>query len=368
MSRRPERQEPPPAPPVFLLGAARSGTSLLYKALCLHPDASWISNWTRRVPAHPAVAVLNRVAGCRAEAQTGVWFGGEGGSAYVYGGPRPATRRWFPQPVEGEPFFARCGVPGPAPGLNGREPDPETLQSLRAAVSALVRWSGGRVFVSKRVGHNWRIPLLAAAFPDARFVELVRDGRAVALSLSRVDWWEDSYLPWAGGTPREHAAAGWDPWELCAANWVAEVRAVREGLGAVPAERHLRITYEEFVARPRRTLERVGSFAGFPACEAWDRRLARLSFPDANDKWRLALDAAALARVEAVAASTLVSEGYSPDRVHAAGPGGNSRAPSGAQVGFRNPPQTGLRGHTAPEHAPTPGPVDPLPQPSRSWT
>ncbi|MBV9253816.1 MAG: sulfotransferase, partial [Actinobacteria bacterium] len=36
--------------PLFLVGAPRSGTSLLYKALCLHPDAAYISNWVNRFP------------------------------------------------------------------------------------------------------------------------------------------------------------------------------------------------------------------------------------------------------------------------------------------------------------------------------
>ena len=54
--------------PVFLVGAPRSGTTLLYKALCLHPAVSYISNWHRRVPGVDAVAALNRVprAGPRA--------------------------------------------------------------------------------------------------------------------------------------------------------------------------------------------------------------------------------------------------------------------------------------------------------------
>ena len=37
-------------PPTFLIGAARSGTSLLYKGLCLHPDAAYFNNYLRRLP------------------------------------------------------------------------------------------------------------------------------------------------------------------------------------------------------------------------------------------------------------------------------------------------------------------------------
>ena len=36
-------QAEPGTRPVFLLGPARSGTSLLYKALCLHPQAGYFA-------------------------------------------------------------------------------------------------------------------------------------------------------------------------------------------------------------------------------------------------------------------------------------------------------------------------------------
>ena len=40
----------------FILGPARSGTTLLYKVLCLHPQVAFISNWRSRFAGLPAVA------------------------------------------------------------------------------------------------------------------------------------------------------------------------------------------------------------------------------------------------------------------------------------------------------------------------
>ena len=95
--------------PVFLVGAPRSGTSLVYKALCVHRDASYISNWVRLFPAIPQLAVLNRAAVRLPELRRRAWFGG-GDNAYVYGSRRPLWQRAFPMPVEGEPLYARAGV------------------------------------------------------------------------------------------------------------------------------------------------------------------------------------------------------------------------------------------------------------------
>ena len=212
-------------------------------------------------------------------------------------------------PVEGETFLARWGVPPPSPDPSAVPP--ASLDALRSAVSALTRASGAPVFVSKRIANNWRIPLLAAAFPSARFVEIVRDGRAVAYSLSRVDWWEDSELVWIGGTPRGWQDQGMDPWELCARNWVAEMEAVTAGMAAVPAEQKLRIVYEDLVASPLPTLGAVADFAGLPAQhDRWQRNLQGLRFPDRNEVWRTRLDADVVARIEGFQAEELWRNGY----------------------------------------------------------
>ena len=47
--------------PVFLIGAPRSGTSLLYKSLALHEGFGYISNYNERLPRWSAAAALNRL-------------------------------------------------------------------------------------------------------------------------------------------------------------------------------------------------------------------------------------------------------------------------------------------------------------------
>ena len=287
---------------VFLVGAPRSGTSLLYKTLCLHPEASYISNWVRRAPALPQLAVLNRVATHAPELRLRVWFGG-GDNAYVYGQRRPAWERAFPMPVEGEPLYARAGITE----ANGHHAD---LRRLRSSFKAVRRAGGGSTFVNKRVANNHRIPLLLDAFPDARFVEIVRDGRAVAASLANVDWWPDSVVAWCGKTPRQWEAEGGNPWELCARTWVEELRAAEHGLKKVPERQRLSISYEQLVRNPHTTLAGVAVFAGLDPDAADGDWLAGVRFPDRNEAWRTRLDAAALSTIEAVEGEELRRHGY----------------------------------------------------------
>ena len=293
---------------VFLVGAPRSGTSLVYKALCLHPEASYISNWVRRAPAVPQLAVLNRAATHLPDLRLKTWFGG-GDNAYVYGKKRAIWERAFPMPVEGEPLYERAGV---GEEVNGsadfnRSAD---LERLRRSFGAVRRAGGGSTFVNKRVANNRRIPLLLDAFPDARFVEIVRDGRAVALSLANVDWWPDSVVWWCGKTPRQWEADGGDPWELCAGTWVEELHATEDGLTKVPERQRLSISYEQLVRDPETTLAGVAVFAGLDPERPGRTWLDGVSFPDRNEAWRTRLDAAAIATIEAVEGDDLHRHGY----------------------------------------------------------
>jgi Sulfotransferase family len=293
--------------PLFVIGAPRSGTSLLYKLLCLHADTAWISNWSRRTPGLPALSVLNRVAGRFPATRRAVWFGADAANAYVYGRRRALRERLFPMPVEGEPVYQYCGI---GQGVGPADPDPAQGERLRRAFEALGRWGGGRVVVSKRIANNQRIPLLASAFPDGRFVHLTRDGRAVAYSLSRVDWWDDGVVWWYGDTPRAWRERGGDPWELAAEHWVRELAAIEEGLRAVPPDRRLELRYEELVAAPLATLQRIAGFAGLADDRAWVAELDRLRYPNKNEAWRERLAPEVRSRVEAIQGEELRRLGH----------------------------------------------------------
>ncbi|MGB0100792.1 MAG: sulfotransferase [Nocardioides sp.] len=287
--------------PVFIIGAPRSGTSLLYRALALHPDAAWISNYGRRLPMLPEVAALNRLCRSAPGIRRRVWFGADGANAYRYAGGRTLLDRVFPQPVEGEPVFEHRGV---LQGLDRTGCTDRQLR-LRSDVDRLVRASGGRVLVSKRIGHNRRIGLLAEIFPDARFIVVTRDGRAVARSLLAVDWWPDTHIWWFGGTPRDWGRAGGVPLDLAAHHWVREVAGIEEGLALVPEHRVSRLTYEELIEDPLEVLTAAAEFARLRSDSGWSTDLHDIRFPDRNAKV-----AEIDVRVAAIQDQTLRALGY----------------------------------------------------------
>jgi len=293
-------------PPAFLIGAARSGTTLLYKILCLHPEVGYISNWVRKYPAAPALARMNRVARALPNQRQRVWFG-EDSNAYVYGKHRSAVERMFPMPVEGEPVFEHCGIP--ADCVDASEVASSKLSALRRSFEGIRRHAGARLIVSKRIGHNRRLPAITAAFPEGRYVVIVRDGRAVAASLSRVDWWEDDLVWWYGGTPKQWREEGKDPWVICAQNWVEELRAIDHGLAHVDPGQVLRISYEELVGEPYQMLARVAAFLGLRKDASWEARIRDVKFPNRNEGWRK-LPAEAVATIESIQRDELFAHGF----------------------------------------------------------
>jgi hypothetical protein len=294
--------------PIFLLGAPRSGTSLLYKCLALHPAASWISNYVERAPRMDRLAYLNRVTRAVPALRDRVWFGDDG-NAYVYASRRSLWRKALPMPTEGESVFARAAIPE-AP-IASDAPTQAMGDALRASFRRIDRASGGQHLVCKRIANNLRIPLLVETFPNARFVLLTRDGRAVASSLRQVNWWPDVWLFWYGSTPRRWEADGGDPWVVAARHWVKEVEAIESGLPAIPPAQLLSLSYEDFVASPVSNLEAVAAFTGLGADAAWSVHLGTLSFPDNNERWRTRLSADVVTAIEREQHATLARHGYS---------------------------------------------------------
>lgn len=87
--------------------------------------------------------------------------------------------------------------------------------------------------------------------PDALFLHIIRDGRDVALSLAKVGWVNP--LPWDRAW--EEVVAAWE--------WEWRIQAGRElghGLGADYRE----VRFEDLVGDPEQTLESLEEFVGYP--------------------------------------------------------------------------------------------------------
>lgn len=296
--------ELPPAREAFLVGAGRSGTTLLYKLLCLHPAIAYISNYETRLGWFPDGLACRAVA-WRPDEKLQAWFN-QRGNAYF--SARPWLKRVLPTPHEGEKVFASAGMPlFPA---RDEPPGEQTIRRLRARFERLRRRAGASVLVSKRTANNRRIPQLERIFPHARYIHLVRDGRAVARSLSNVEWWDGHTVWWDGRTAADMERSGEPRLAICAQNWVRELAEVRDQLAHVAPERVLELRFEELLADPLRHLERILRFLDVESLALFRAAVLSLNLRPVEAQWHKAWDAEQLACVLDVTRPMLRDLGY----------------------------------------------------------
>lgn len=295
----------------FLVGAGRSGTTLLYKLLCLHPQIAYISNYENRIRWFPDGMAGGWVAG-RLEDKLSAWFH-KGGNAYFIN--RPWLKKIFPTPHEGESVFKSSGVPlFPAADYM---PDAPTGARLRRRFEQIRKRSGASVFLSKRTANNRRIRQLSAIFPAARYVHLVRDGREVAQSLSTVEWWDGHTVWWDGRTPLQMEQAGEARLAVCARNWAREMQELRVQLAPIDRDKLLELRFEDLLGDPLHHLERVVRFLNIDFSAAYRSAIESLQLRPVGAKWESEWDTRQLACVLKETQPTLLDLGYAVEPANA---------------------------------------------------
>lgn len=164
---------------------------------------------------------------------------------------------------------------------------------------------------------------LISAFPDARFVQVIRDGRdAVAGMLADTDtlaWFEPGFAnldtefpnPFLG-VENETDRAGWTGLSLagkCAMRWRSAVRVSARLRSALSAQQLTTIRYEELVTMPDTAAGRVSEFVGteIPAVALQDPVPQIAPEPGA---WRRTLSTEQATEVEKIAGDELRRVGY----------------------------------------------------------
>lgn len=265
----------------FLIGAGRSGTTLLYKILCLYSKIAFISNYDTRAGWLPAGLVAGLVSS-RTEAKLKAWFNA-GGNAYFIN--RPLIKKLFPTPVEGESVYQECGMPlYPEPDYS---PDDDTTRCLVKKFEKIRRAASADIMLSKRTANNRRLHLLDTIFPRAKYIHLIRDGRDVANSLCNVEWWDDHVVWWDGRTARQMEKDGEERLKICARNWVNEVRELDSRLMAIDKERILEVRFEELLNDPVGNLEIIMEFLALEMTDEYRKAIESLELVYRPRNWRV---------------------------------------------------------------------------------
>jgi LPS sulfotransferase NodH len=247
--------------PIFILGAPRSGTTLLNDILAHHPHAAVLSeaNDIWDPSGYP-------------------WHLSAQETPPVWADPTAYTARWW------RDAQARAG-------------------HIRAVFGAYQS-------INKSPMNTFRVPYLLQMFPEARFIHIVRDGRAVVQSHLR------RTLRQIEAAPQAHQRYGIYPDSATIALqlahfWRQNVEEVARqadafGLGA---DRLFHITYEQLCADPQSALNSICAFLGLDAAalppSIWDMPIV-----NQNHKWRQVFSPQEAQRLSAEMQPTLAQWGY----------------------------------------------------------
>jgi len=296
--------------PVLFLGMPRSGTTVLFELVIRNKLFAWPSNFTERWPATPALNFWRRVLENKLFS-----LPGEKGE----NGGRRKFNRLRVRPSEAYDFWDKVsGVHFARSYLLETVPDECSIRRMRHAVEAIKRWQGKRKFAAKFTGPG-RVRFLTEAYPDALFVHVVRDGRAVVHSLLNVPFWRDkgglSQPFWSGGLTKgdrdELAAAGNDPHVLAAVQWRRVVETTEEELSLLPDRRHIKVRYEDLTDAPEQVLARLFDFLAIDVDSDWLRKqISAAGLANMNYKYHRDFSKSLIDRMSSIMQPALANQGY----------------------------------------------------------
>lgn len=156
--------------PVYVIGAGHSGTTILYRMLSMHPEMGWLSQLSQRSGTIPGRLRIPR------HNQLDRWL-------------RRRTRFDWRKEIG---VLKRHVVPHPAeaartweyiiPTVNFVGVD-ESIVRLRRIIEAERSFWKKDIFIAKLPRLFEHMDVLLGAYPESRFVHIVRDGRAMAASM-----------------------------------------------------------------------------------------------------------------------------------------------------------------------------------------
>jgi hypothetical protein len=246
--------------PVFIVGPHRSGTTLLYGIIGRHEHVCFLNRNNHRFPAVPGIArALDTLL------------------------------RTDRKPVEAQRFWDYLW-PGPDDTMGAHDLTPEQKQFYTATIIGVLKQRGRTRFIAKYPRLSLRVGWLVALFPDARFLHMTRDWRAVVSStVQRKVKREKRGGGWFGVR-----IPGWQdmldlPHELTAGRqFRVATKALEDDAARMPG-RFYRVDYVDLCREPERIIRDVAEFCELPFTRAFQDALPG-DLKSRNDKWKQSLE------------------------------------------------------------------------------
>lgn len=249
---------------VFIIGSGRSGSSFVHELVSRHEDVGFVSNIDDNLPFINSKGSINN---------------------WIFRSPlgrftKKGRLRFAPSEAYNliskkvSPIYANS-----CRNLRAEDVTPKLRQDFREFFIARYRAQGKRVFVHKYTGWS-RAGFFKAIFPEAKFIHIVRDGRAVANSFLQMDWWTGFLGPekWYLGSLSDEQRSRWESSDgsfltLAGIAWEILVTSIEEDTVAIGEDSVCTTRYEDFLEDPVGEIGKLCEFSGLDVHERFRDRI-----------------------------------------------------------------------------------------------
>ncbi len=161
--------------PIFIFGPPRTGTTITYIIMCAHPDLAWFSvnDIHRWISKKNILKIKNTLYSKRLQGDFRLMLNGPDK-------PESNTSR-LPsdlQPIEGNSFWNRIFNEWPKQDIPNN-----SKQEIKKVISDTVKRQKKLRFLNKAPLHSTRLFVLKNIFPDAKFINVIREPCATIASM-----------------------------------------------------------------------------------------------------------------------------------------------------------------------------------------
>jgi hypothetical protein len=260
-----------PAQPIIIFGTGRSGTTIFHKMLSEHQDLAWLSNLCDKYPAK--LNYNSMLMKC-----------------IEYPALEGILRKKYNQ-SEAFTFWDHYskGFSSPCRDLLATDVSVKMKRSILQAMSKVTSKKKYRVLLKVT---GWpRTGFLNEVFEDAKFIHVIRDGRAVANSLMNVGFWRGWKGPeqWRWGTLPQTYQEEWQAHErsfvaLAGIQWKILMDASEQAKKMLGESRILQIHYEELCVDPIPLFKQIADFCDIEWGPSFENRLRKYTLRNTNSK------------------------------------------------------------------------------------
>ncbi len=298
----------------FVLGSGRCGSTLVAELIARHSDVGFVSNFDDKFARFDLKGRWNNELFNRSKER-------DPSLRPFRDRRRPIERgRLRVAPSEGWEVLDKqvSGIfSRPCRDLTAADATPWLQRRVTAFFDSRMAAQGKPLFMHHLTG--WpRVGLLSVAYPEARYVHVVRDGRSVANSWLQMGWWDGYQGPenWYLGPL---SASDREAWEesgrsfvvLAGLGWKILIEALEASRAAVPTDLWLDVRLEDLIERPVVETRRILAFLGLTWDGPYERGFRRHTFQASRGQaWQRDLSPGHILALERVLAEALVRHGY----------------------------------------------------------